>query len=201
MNSHEFYNNPFQMLASMTESAINAINSCQDEIGSFDDDSLFHIMSVPNSVDKCICSNNFPPSNIYTKDGKYCIDFAVAGYTEDDISVSYKDNYITVKLTAPEHDMTGVVPLKQGIRMRGVDTVDVFIDSQKYNVKNISVSLTNGILSIVVGQNKDFVKSYSIGINGNPPKKIAVNNAATEKKIEDKEETDDSESSDEKSEK
>lgn len=172
MDNHVIFTNPLTVFDDLMEEAL----SMQREILS--SPGFVRVVSAPNKLEKCICDGDFPPSNIYEKNGDFHIDFACAGYTEDDIQINYEDNYLYFKFTAPKQDdMEGVIPLKRGIRLRDLDAVRVFIDIRRYDVSKIDVTLNNGILSVCVKPNKDFVKEFSIGINGNPPKKLSLENA------------------------
>ncbi len=91
-------------------------------------------------------SKNYPPYNIVKSDNdnQYLIEMAVAGFSEDDLEVTLKENELSIigRKEAPDHDETGV--LHSGLAKRNFKT-RFTIDRQ---IEVTSVDLTNGMLVI-----------------------------------------------------
>lgn len=176
-NHNNLFDDPFSLFEDALSKAVNLSNALFNEALFNNDKSSVKVYKFPNAIDKNLCGNNNPPSDIYELNGDYHIDFACAGYSEDDIDINYKENYINIHFAAPKsqdyESKKDYICIKRGIK-RSEETVPIFVDTRKYNVNKISVTLKDGILSIVVPADKNFVQEYQIGINGKKPKEIAV---------------------------
>lgn len=138
-------------------------------ISAFMDDPFFSVgfsdfASVPSKVSNSICSNVYPKSDIYTtEDGSMHIECAVAGYSEDEISAEYKDNYITISLqkTAPTEKRNY---LQGGIKYSTKDksTCSFYIDPTYYDADQAKVKLENGIFSIVCPRSERLAKNRKL---------------------------------------
>lgn len=103
-----------------------------------------------NKISKDFISSNFPPCDIYqSQDESFLFyEMAVAGYPRENIKVSYKDDYLTVSLTAPKKDEEFLYAQK-GIKHKDSET-SYFVPSKKYDVQKMEVALREGILLIKI---------------------------------------------------
>ena len=96
---------------------------------------------------------SFPHSNVWVSDDKNTLtmEFALAGYSEKDISVTAGNNSITV--TADPSFREGAVSIHNGIARRRVDftlAVDKAFDTRK-----AKTSFENGLLCLVMDRTKE----------------------------------------------
>lgn len=141
-------------------------------------------------LSKDIVSNSYPPANIYAeKDGTYCAELAVAGYSRDEISVETENDVIKVVLGKEPDNPTSVSTSEETVTENGttskVVSKIVSDDDKRYFQKGIKkqyctwewdvtdfkldlstaqVSLDNGILKISAAQRESA-----------KPKKLAIN--------------------------
>lgn len=142
------FNNPASLISAFME---------DDFFGSSFDD----LMQIPTKVSNTICSAVYPKSDIYTtEDGSLHIECAVAGYSEDEISASYQDEYITITLKKKDADEKRKY-LQSGIKYSSGSgsTISFYIDPTYYNADEAVPSLENGIFSITVPRNEKLAKN------------------------------------------
>lgn len=103
-----------------------------------------------NKISKDFISSNFPPCDIYqSKDESFLFyEMAVAGYPRENIKVTYKDDYLTISLTAPKKD-DEFLYAQRGIKHKDCET-SYFVPSKKYDVQKMEVALREGILLIKI---------------------------------------------------
>ena len=109
---------------------------------------------IPSNLKRSACSMpSFPHSNVWVSDDKNTLtmEFALAGYSEKDISVTAGNNSITV--TADPSFREGAVSIHNGIARRRVDftlAVDKTFDTRK-----AKTSFENGLLCLVMDRTKE----------------------------------------------
>ena len=87
----------------------------------------------------------FPPYNIKKEsDEKFSIELALAGYSEDDLSVEVKDGVITVKSKDSEKDDVGDNTLYRGISQRKFNRTFTIAD----DIEVLGAVMNNGMLVI-----------------------------------------------------
>lgn len=92
---------------------------------------------------------SFPPCNIgKTKDGELLFKFAVAGYSEEDIDISFTENIMKLTFKAKDNSGDFVKIFHKGIKS-GETSVKIAIPT-KCNVKNTKASLKDGILKVII---------------------------------------------------
>ncbi len=114
----------------------------------------------------------YPPYNI-EKSGEddYRITMAVAGFGEDDIDVTARDNLLVVSGKLAEKDGGGASYLHRGIATRAFDRRFSLAD----HVRVVGASLANGLLLIdLVRELPEAVKPRRIAINTGPASKRKV---------------------------
>lgn len=110
--------------------------------------------------------SNYPPYNIEkTGDEKYIITLAVAGFSEDDITIISQENTLTIsgKIDAKDQRKDKQY-LHQGIAARAFETRFSLAD----HVKVHSADLQNGLLKIyLLREVPEKAKAKMVGINSN----------------------------------
>ena len=137
-------------------------------------------------VDFEVCSPNvyccptFPPTNvwIHEKDRDLCFEFAVAGYKEDQIDLSFEGDNMTlviadkncgIPLGSPEKkcecgcSKDGYKLLHQGIKAAKVNN-RYFVPSAKYDHEKVKASLADGVLCIRIPAREE-IKHKKVTIN------------------------------------
>ncbi len=108
----------------------------------------------------------YPPYNIeLLEQDKYRITMAVAGFTEDEISLTSENNTLTVAAAKPEKvgDIAKRTYLHQGIAERNFRRQFRLAD----HVKVIGASLSNGLLNIELQREiPEAMKPRQIPVNG-----------------------------------
>ena len=116
-----------------------------------------------------INNNSFPPTDIFeTKDGKLKFRFAVAGYSKEDITIDFKGNKLTVKsvnLNKEPEDENISGYFEQRIAKRRFEKSWVIKDSKYTNKDNISASMEDGILEIVIEKDETMQNEGLISIS------------------------------------
>jgi molecular chaperone IbpA len=88
-------------------------------------------------------ANPYPPYNIEKLDDDYRISMAVAGFGEDDIEITVKENTLVVE-GRPLTEREGVAYLHHGIAGRGFERRFQLAE----NAKGTGASLENGLLHV-----------------------------------------------------
>jgi molecular chaperone IbpA len=87
--------------------------------------------------------NSYPPYNIHRKgDDKFDIEIAVAGFSQEDLDIEYKDNELTIEGKKKEEEQTDYV--HKGIANRGFRKVWHIED----HTEVIDAKLKNGLLKV-----------------------------------------------------
>lgn len=103
---------------------------------------------------------NFPPTDIYSDNsGHSVVEMAVAGFTKDELEVTIDNNVLYIRGTKAEIQDTENIYLRKGIAYRNF--VRDFEVSP--SMKDMDVTLINGILKIVISFNeKKETKKFDI---------------------------------------
>jgi len=97
---------------------------------------------------------SFPPVDVsINKDNKNMVfDFAVAGYTEEELDINFSGDYLILKLESKAEDATKTSSVKvihKGIRKQDVN-FKYYVPSDKYLQDNVEATLANGILTVKI---------------------------------------------------
>lgn len=140
------------------------VNSVYDSLNSFLNDDFFSMglcsSSCPSKTSNAICSSAYPKSDIYkTEDGALHIEAAVSGYSEDEISCSYEDKYITIFLKKEEPKEKRNY-LQSGIKYsKEQSKISFYVDPVYFDADKATADLENGIFHITVPANPKLAKS------------------------------------------
>jgi molecular chaperone IbpA len=141
-------------------------------------DRLFSLLDQATNIE---AAPSYPPYNIErTGETSYRISIAVAGFTEDGLSIEAKDNALTVrgdKQTQTSTDKVADV-LYQGIASRAFERRFQLAD----HVQVVGAALENGLLHIdLVREIPEAKKPRNIPIGKNTPVQAATIESAAEK--------------------
>jgi HSP20 family molecular chaperone IbpA len=110
-----------------------------------------------------VCGD-FPPTNIITdKDENFIVQMSVAGYPEDGVVLSYKDEYLVVTCTPDEKQFDGLTVKMRGIR-NSKGQKKILVPSAEFDVNKANAATKEGILTIMIPR-KEEAKPVSIPIS------------------------------------
>ncbi len=124
---------------------------------------LWSTLDTFSKLPDCFVDGNFPPTNILMdEEGNYTIQMAVAGYPEDKIASSFKDDYLTVSLTPDEDFFKGYQVKMHGFRNTKASR-KVYVPSKDFEVAKADATTKNGVLTIKIPR-KPEAKPFNINI-------------------------------------
>jgi len=110
--------------------------------GAFNDDNVDY---YPNYC--------YPPMNLYmTKDRTLVFEFALAGFDESDIQLSFQGDYMTFSATMGKREESeeGVRYLKRRLKMKDIEKQKYFVPADKFDQAKVKALFRNGILRVTV---------------------------------------------------
>ena len=99
---------------------------------------------------------SYPPMNIFmTKDRSLVFEFAIAGFDEKDISLSFQGDYMvfsaiigeTIEPTPPDED---ICYFKRRLKMKDIEKQKYFVPLDKYAQEKVKAVFRNGILKVSI---------------------------------------------------
>lgn len=124
---------------------------------------LVDFATIPSKVSNSICSAVYPKSDIYTtEDGALHIECACSGFEKDEITASYKDNYITINLKkVPPKEKRCY--LQAGIKYSKDAEISFYIDPIYYDADKAEADFkSNGLFCIMVPRNGRLAKNRTL---------------------------------------
>jgi HSP20 family protein len=98
----------------------------------------------------------YPPMNLYmNKERTLVFEFALAGFDEGDISLSFQGDYMTFSATmskkeGDESGDEGLRYLKRRLKMKDIDKQKYFVPADKFDQAKVKAMFRNGILKITI---------------------------------------------------
>lgn len=133
-----------------------------DDLFSFTD--LDGSNKVPSKLPATIVSSSFPPADIYIDDaGDLHFEFAIAGYSEDHLHLSFEDNYLILKIDALDAKTEGRKYIQRGIKHSDI-TAKYIVPFTKYNASQCTAKIEDGILSVIIPAREE-AKPVTISIS------------------------------------
>jgi HSP20 family molecular chaperone IbpA len=97
---------------------------------------------------------SYPPMNVFmTGDRGLVFEFALAGFEEKDISLSFQGDYMVFQATMPhtvENQNESVRYFKRRLKMKSIDKQKYFVPLDKYAQENVKAVFRNGILRVSI---------------------------------------------------
>lgn len=106
----------------------------------------FHRMFEGNSG---IYQVNFPPLNVWLDENQkdLYLEFAVAGYGQDDIELDAEGDYLYLKINPSKREREGLALLQKGISEAKVQK-KFYVPSSRYNLNEVKAHIENGLLVV-----------------------------------------------------
>jgi HSP20 family molecular chaperone IbpA len=95
----------------------------------------------------------YPPMNLYMlKDRTLVFEFAVSGFEESDIQLSFQGDYMTFAATMSKREEAeeGVRYLKRRLKMKDIEKQKYFVPADKFDQSKVKALFRNGILKVTV---------------------------------------------------
>ncbi len=97
---------------------------------------------------------SYPPTNIYMQDDKTLVlEFALAGFEENAITLEFKGNYLLLSAKAPaveEEKADQRHYFKRRLKLRSIDQQRYLVPEDKFARDAVQATFKNGILKVVV---------------------------------------------------
>jgi HSP20 family molecular chaperone IbpA len=144
------------------------MNNRQNFFGGFEifDELFKDIHGLLGDMDfRNVYSASFPPANVILKKNKNLVfEFAVAGYNQDNIDISFEGDKMVLDLKKPEKK----VEEEDSYLVRGIKTSChkslYFVPVSKYDVENTTASMKDGMLIVEIPA-KEETKPRKVVIN------------------------------------
>ncbi len=101
---------------------------------------------------------SYPPMNIYmTPDRSIVFEFALAGFDEKDISLTFQGDYMVfaARIGITEQTEEGVKYFKRRLKLKDVDKQKYYVPADKFDQEKVRAVFRNGILKITVPPKED----------------------------------------------
>jgi len=96
---------------------------------------------------------SYPPMNIYlTSERSYVFEFALAGFDEKDISLTFQGDYMVfaAKMGIGELPDEDVRYFKRRLKLKDVEKQKYYVPADKFAQERVKASFKNGILKVLV---------------------------------------------------
>jgi HSP20 family protein len=96
---------------------------------------------------------SFPPLNVYmTQDRSLIFEFAIAGFSEKDISLSFQGDYMifSAKMPIDQVPEEGVKYFKRRLKLKDVEKQKYYVPMDKFDQEKVKAVFRNGILKVTV---------------------------------------------------
>lgn len=124
---------------------------------------MWNLSDAVSRFPEGLVCGDFPPMNIMAdEDENLVIQMAIAGYPQDGVDLSYKDDYLTVKLTPEESPLKGFKVKMKGIRSSKAER-RIAVPSKEFDANKAEASNKDGILTIKIPR-KEEAKPFSIKV-------------------------------------
>jgi len=103
-------------------------------------------------------SYSYPPMNNYLTSGRDLVfEFALAGFDEKDISLTFQGDYMVfaAKIGASDIPEEGVRYFKRRLKLKDVEKQKYYVPADKFAQQEVKAVFRNGILKVVVPPKED----------------------------------------------
>ena len=95
----------------------------------------------------------YPPATIYlTKEKKFVVELALAGFEEKDISVQFRGDHLlfSAKAPAPAESDEGLQYFKRRLKLKDIEEQRYYVPAEKFDQAGTQARFHNGLLRLVV---------------------------------------------------
>jgi len=110
---------------------------------------------------------SYPPMNVYMlADRSLVFEFALAGFDEKNISLSFQGDYMvfSAKMETEELPEEGVRYFKRRLKLKDIEKQKYYVPLDKYAQEKVKASYKSGILKVVVPPKEEAESSEGIKI-------------------------------------
>jgi len=96
---------------------------------------------------------SYPPLNVYMLPDKSLVfEFAVAGFDEKNMSLSFQGDYMvfSAKIDVTEQPEEGVRYFKRRLKLKDIDKQKYYVPADKFDQEKVKAAFRNGILKVTV---------------------------------------------------
>lgn len=96
---------------------------------------------------------SYPPMNVYlTAERSIVFEFALAGFDEKDLSLSFQGDYMhfQAKIGLEEIPSDGVRYFKRRLKLKDIDRQKYYVPADKFDQEKVKAVFRNGILKITI---------------------------------------------------
>ncbi|MCA1753959.1 MAG: Hsp20/alpha crystallin family protein [Spirochaeta sp.] len=111
---------------------------------------------------------SYPPANVYLREDKCLVfEFAVAGFTEADIDLTFKGEYMYLAISGSERlaGPENIHYFKRRLKFKDVKDQKYYVPEDKFDRDAVAATLTNGILEVVIPPKESPEQSQGIRVN------------------------------------
>ncbi|MDA8409866.1 MAG: Hsp20/alpha crystallin family protein [Treponema sp.] len=112
-------------------------------------------------------SYSYPPMNIYlTQDRSMVFEFALSGFDEKDIQLSFQGDYMvfSAKIGSDANNEEGVRYVKRRLKLKDVERQKYYVPADKFAQEMVKAVFRNGILKVSVPPKEDSASPEGIKI-------------------------------------
>lgn len=109
---------------------------------------------------------SYPPMNIYlTQDRNIIFEFALAGFEEKNISLSFQGDYMIFSAKIDlEQPMDGVRFFKRRLKLKDIEKQKYYVPADKFDQEKVKAVFKNGILKVTVPPKEETESTEGIKI-------------------------------------
>jgi HSP20 family molecular chaperone IbpA len=110
---------------------------------------------------------SYPPMNIYlTPERSMVFEFALAGFDEKDILLSFQGDYMVFSARMAADGLTdeGVRYVKRRLKLKDVDKQKYYVPADKFAQEKVKAIFRNGILKVSIPPKEDTMATEGIKI-------------------------------------
>ena len=111
---------------------------------------------------------SYPPTNVYMKDDKTMVlEFALAGFREEDITLEFKGDYLVFSATAPPDASPNeeVKYFKRRLKFKDISGQKYYAPADKFDRDKVKAVFTRGILRVTVPPHEEVPEQESVKVN------------------------------------
>jgi molecular chaperone IbpB/HSP20 family protein len=111
---------------------------------------------------------SYPPQNVYIKSDKTLVcEFALAGFNEKDINLSFRGDYMMFSARVAEdifHE-EGIKYFKRRLRFKDVTEQRYYVPDDKFDREKVCAVFKHGVLKVEVPPREDVIKVETVKID------------------------------------